>query len=130
MKHVKRCGRCNKILNVTKEAHKVDDTYYCSKECAVSELYDTIVMSAKEQAIEMYNDNVEIVPVVDVCPICDKPLSECETIWAAAGTLYCSKDCGVYDFRVIHGMSAEEMFDMFAEELNPNNIGIGDDSNE
>ena len=66
----------------------------------------------------------------DMCAACDIDLATCETIWAAEGTLYCSRECGIHDFRVAYGDDAEKHFDEVAEEINPRDIGIGEELEE
>lgn len=58
------------------------------------------------------------------CAACDKLLSECETIFAAEGHLYCSRDCGIHDFKVAYDNEAADRFDESCEELTPQEIGI------
>ena len=67
---------------------------------------------------------------LDMCAACDTDLATCETIWAAEGILYCSRECGIHDFKVAYGDKAEEHFDEVAEEINPRDIGIGEDTTE
>ena len=63
----------------------------------------------------------------DMCAACDTDLATCDTIWAAEGILYCSRECGIHDFKVQYGDDAEKHFDEVAEEINPRDIGIGTD---
>ena len=63
----------------------------------------------------------------NVCAACDTDLATCETIWAAEGILYCSRECGIHDFKYAYGDDAEKHFDEVAEEINPRDIGIGTD---
>lgn len=60
----------------------------------------------------------------DMCAACDTDLATCDTVWAAEGILYCSRECGIHDFKVEYGDDAEKHFDEVAEELNPRDIGI------
>lgn len=60
----------------------------------------------------------------DICTICDIDLATCNTIWAAEGNLYCSRECGIHDFMSVYGEDAEEYFDQVAEEISPEDIGI------
>ena len=39
----------------------------------------------------------------DMCAACDTDLATCETIWAAEGILYCSRECGIHDFKYAYG---------------------------
>ena len=66
----------------------------------------------------------------DMCAACDIDLATCETIWAAEGALYCSRECGIHGFKVAYGDEAEKHFDEVAEEINPHDIGIGKDTEE
>ena len=63
----------------------------------------------------------------DMCAACDTDLATCDTIWAAVGILYCSRECGIHDFKAQYGADAEKHFDEVAEEINPRDIGIGTD---
>jgi hypothetical protein len=60
----------------------------------------------------------------NMCVACYTDLATCETIWAAEGLLYCSRECGIYDFKYAYGDDAERHFDEVAEEINPRDIGI------
>lgn len=62
----------------------------------------------------------------DMCAACDIDLATCDTIWAAGGALYCSRECGIADYEneYEYGDEAEKYFDMEAEEINPKDIGI------
>ena len=59
-----------------------------------------------------------------MCAACDIDLATCDTIWAAEGILYCSRDCGIHDFKSEYGDDAEKHFDEVSEEINPRDIGI------
>ena len=61
---------------------------------------------------------------VDMCAACDIDLATCDTIWAAEGTLYCSRECGIEDFKHMYGDDAERYFNDVAEEVTPEDIGI------
>lgn len=63
-----------------------------------------------------------------MCAACDIDLATCDTIWAAEGALYCSKECGVHDFKVAYGFKAEEYFDKVAEEISPIDIGLKEEN--
>lgn len=54
----------------------------------------------------------------DMCAACDIDLGTCDTIWAAGGALYCSRECGIHDYQ------SEQLFEDEAEEINPIDIGI------
>lgn len=60
----------------------------------------------------------------DMCAACDVNLATCETIWAAEGSLYCSRECGIHDLKYAYGDDAEKHFDEVAEEISPRDIGI------
>lgn len=64
----------------------------------------------------------------DICAACgDIDLGTCDTIWAAEGKLYCSKDCGILDYTFSENRtykSAKQLFSEVAEEINPQDIGI------
>lgn len=59
-----------------------------------------------------------------MCAACNIDLATCETIWAAEGFLYCSRECVIYDFKYDYSAIAEKHFDEVAEEINPRDIGI------
>lgn len=61
-----------------------------------------------------------------MCASCTTDLATCDTIWAAEGLLYCSKECCLYDFEFgdKYGKTADEYFDAVAEEINPHDIGL------
>lgn len=60
----------------------------------------------------------------DMCAACDVDLATCDTIWAAEGILYCSRECVIHDFEVEYGSNAEKQFDLVSEEIKPLDIGI------
>jgi hypothetical protein len=63
----------------------------------------------------------------DMCAACDTDLGTCDTVWAAGGGLYCSRECGIHDYSMMSNISAEDaekLFDEEAEEINPTDIGI------
>lgn len=118
-----KCSRCNAKLSVGDEAHVVDEHVYCSKECAVMTLTDDIILNAKECAAEQYACDAVILTVRLTgnhaqCSICNKDLATCESIWAAEGSMYCSRECGLQVYK------DDSMLDMFAEELSPDEIGL------
>lgn len=126
-----RCEKCKKSLNVGDEAHVIDETVFCSEECAIVHLVDEIICSAKEMAKETYNDNVTISTIRPTgnhatCKVCNKDLATCETIFAAEGNMYCSRECGVHDYALTDGdlPYASGIFDSVAEELTPDEIGL------
>ena len=63
----------------------------------------------------------------DTCAACDIDLGTCDTIWAAGGALYCSRECGIHDYSMMSNTSkedAEQLFNDAAEEINPTDIGL------
>ena len=63
----------------------------------------------------------------DMCAACDIDLGTCDTIWAAGGGLYCSRECGIYAYSMMSNISkedAEQLFNDEAEEINRQDIGI------
>ena len=52
------CMKCGK--EISNEIHVVEGDHYCSKECAVDALTSILIDSAKDQAIEWYNECAEI----------------------------------------------------------------------
>lgn len=136
---MKRCEHCKTPLKVGDEVHVLDEEIFCSEECAILHLTDYIICNAKETAKEQYHDEATIItyrPTKDsaVCKTCGKDLSECESIWAAEGNLYCSRECGIQDYIVDTGVAdntvgreyATNLFDNASEELNPKDIGLGE----
>lgn len=61
---------------------------------------------------------------MNLCCVCDRNLAKCMTIWAAEGALYCSKECGIYDFGFVYGGNAKEKFEDTSEEITPDEVGI------
>ena len=59
-----------------------------------------------------------------MCAACDIDLASCDTVWAAEGTLYCSRECGIHDFKVAYDKDAERHFDEVAEEVSTIDIGL------
>ena len=59
----------------------------------------------------------------DICASCGRDLATCDIIWAAEGALYCSAECGIHDYETIN-VDAERIFYAYAEEINPQDIGI------
>lgn len=128
---MKHCVKCGKILRKGSEIHRIDEELYCSKDCAVSHLSELIIMSAKDAAIEMYDEAVEVFTEYtmdeeddDTCYMCGKKLASCDTIYAAEGALYCSRECGIQHFESAYGSVAERHFDNVMEEVTPAEIGI------
>ena len=58
------------------------------------------------------------------CSACDKHLGTRSVIFAIEGVLYCSANCGISDLRDKYGRDAGVKFRQFAEEINPQDIGI------
>ena len=135
---MKRCAKCGKIFKVGDEVHVVDEFLFCSDECAIVHITNDIICNAKEVAKKQYNENVTIMTVRPTtehatCDVCGKDLAECETIWAAEGSLYCSRKCGIQDYMLVKDSEtqyAAELFSFVAEELNPKDIGIVGEDNE
>lgn len=118
-----QCKFCGKNLNIGDEAHIVDSEVYCSKECAVLDIMNEIIMNAKEMAIEQYDESAAILTVRPTkehaeCDTCHDDLADHETIWAVEGKLYCSPMCGIK----VYGSS--EAFYSVAEEILPEEIGL------
>lgn len=129
---MQKCKQCGKSLNVGDEVHVVDENTFCSDECAIVYLTNEIIVSAKEQAKELYNSNASILtlrPTHDTaeCAVCKQDLARCNSLWAAEGKLYCSRECGIRDYSLTTDDDlgyAEEIFDGVAEELMPEDIGL------
>lgn len=131
---MKHCTRCGKVLRKGSEVHRVDDELFCSKECAVSQLEEVITLSARDAALEQYDEDVEIIhwsgpqmvdsSSTDKCCVCDTDLATCGSIIAAEGHLYCSRECAIHDFENAYGSVAERHLDNVAEEITPEDIGI------
>lgn len=63
----------------------------------------------------------------DMCAACDIDLGTCDTIFAAEGALYCSRECGCHDLQYMNNFTVDEAtkyFDEVAEEINPTDIGL------
>lgn len=61
----------------------------------------------------------------DTCAHCKKELAGLEVIYAAMGSLYCSRECGIASYHThVAYFNAEMAFDDTAEEVNPVDIGI------
>ena len=60
------CGNCHKPLKDFDEVHAVDGILYCSKECAIEDLTNNIIMNAKSAAIEIYDCDAEVVATEDI----------------------------------------------------------------
>jgi len=58
-----------------------------------------------------------------ICASCGIDLAICDTIWATEGALYCSAKCGIHDYETLN-VDAEKIFYIYAEEINPQDIGI------
>lgn len=101
-----------------------DTTINCEK-CGVELLvtdiheYDDNGLVKSPRVVDEYS--------TDMCAACDIDLGTCNTIWAAGGGLYCSRECGIHDYSMMSNISAEDaeqLFDEEAEEINPTDIGI------
>lgn len=128
---MKKCESCGKILKAGDEVHILKDEIFCSAECAIAYMADFLICSAKEQATAIYNNNVSVLTLrpsskLDTCELCGQYLATCDTIYAAEGKLYCSRNCGVLDYchKDAPRSYAEEVFDSVSEELNPKDIGL------
>ena len=66
MDEITRCHHCNKDLSTVEEIHAAEGMLFCSEECAINYEMDLIIMSAKEQAKEWYNEYAEIVTPADI----------------------------------------------------------------
>lgn len=60
------CAWCKKDLRTVDEIHVVEGQHFCSKACAVHHQTDVIIASAKDMAIEWYDDCAEIVIPSDI----------------------------------------------------------------
>lgn len=67
------CAYCGKSLVTVDEIHVVEGVHYCSKDCAIIHIANGIIMNAKAhimnakaQAIEQYNNMIEIVTPTDI----------------------------------------------------------------
>jgi len=58
----------------------------------------------------------------DKCASCDVDLGSCRVIYAADGAMYCSIDCGEYDWEAA-GLNPDD-FSGAADDLIPSEIGI------
>lgn len=69
---VDACAYCGTGLATVDEIHVIEGQHYCSKECAVSAQEDVIRNSARDMALEWYNDCSEIVTPVDIGIVYEK----------------------------------------------------------
>ena len=60
------CGNCQKPLKDFEEVHAVDGILYCSRECAIDDIMNDIIMNAKASAIEVYDCDAEVVATEDI----------------------------------------------------------------
>lgn len=60
------CGHCFKPLKDCAEVHAVSGTLYCSRECAIADITNDIIMNAKESAIEAYACLAEVVATAEI----------------------------------------------------------------
>lgn len=60
------CGHCQKPLKNFAEVHAVHGILYCSRECAIDDITNDIIMNAKEAAIESYACGAEIVATEEI----------------------------------------------------------------
>lgn len=60
------CAHCSKELRECTEVHAVGGLLYCSKECAIHYITNDIVMNAKTKAIEVYDNEAEVVATADI----------------------------------------------------------------
>lgn len=60
------CGHCQKPLKDFDEVHAVHGILYCSRECAIADITNDIIMNAKEAAIEAYACGAEIVATEEI----------------------------------------------------------------
>lgn len=129
---MKECATCRKSIVSGHELHQIDGEDYCSRECAINGIMNNIIQNAKELAIERYEEYA-VVTEADVCTVCEKHLSECDTIYAMLGNLFCSKECCVQYVDSnpdLSGPYTTVMVESLAEEINPRDIGIGGVSDE
>ena len=61
-----KCMHCNKELVSVPEIVSARGSLYCSKDCAVQDITNDIIMNAKEAAIEEYDSCAEIVTPTDI----------------------------------------------------------------
>lgn len=60
------CKHCHMDLSKVEEVHAVQGDLFCSKECAVEHIADTIVRSATKRAFDIYNNCAETVLPSDI----------------------------------------------------------------
>lgn len=60
------CMHCGKDLRKVKEIHVVEGMHFCSKLCAISYQTSVIIASAKETAMQWYEDCAETVTPTDI----------------------------------------------------------------
>lgn len=60
------CGNCHKPLKDFAEVHAVSGILYCTRECAIEDITNDIIMNAKEAALEAYASCAEVVATVEI----------------------------------------------------------------
>ena len=120
------CGTEQRVeVSFPKENAGFEDTTIKCENCGVELLvtdnheYDDNGLVKGPRVVDEYS--------TDMCAACDIDLGTCNTIWAAGGGLYCSRECGIHDYSMMSNISAEDaeqLFDDEAEEINPTDIGI------
>ena len=80
-----------------------------------------IYLPEDKVAVGEYTDVYDDVSVDEnsriMCAGCDTDLEKCKTVWQAEGCVYCSRECGVYDFGTEYGTAAVDKFDAVAKEI-------------
>jgi len=66
------CVHCEKDLRLVKTIHVVKGQHFCTKDCAIIHMTNEIIQSAKEQAIEAYNEYAEEVTPMDIGLVYEK----------------------------------------------------------
>ena len=66
MKEMTKCLNCGRILVSHEEVHAVRGGLYCSRACSISHIMNDIMSNAREHAIEIYNDEAEVVRTEDI----------------------------------------------------------------
>ena len=120
------CGTEQRVeVSFSKANVGFEETTINCKKCGVELLvtdqheYDDNGLVKSPRVVDEYS--------TDMCAAYDIDLGTCDTIWAAGGGLYCSRECGIHDYSMMSNISAEDaekLFDEEAEEINPTDIGI------
>lgn len=91
------CAHCGKPLVEVEEVHAWDGSLYCSRECTIAAITDYIILTSKEQAIETYHDEAEVVATQEILADEIEASKECMDAEKIMRTItYLAKHSGYY----------------------------------